>query len=387
MKILENIVGQPQVVSILEKAIQASRNSEDDNQEMTHAWLFAGPPGSGKSVAAMAFAAALVCPNDGCGECIDCKTAIDGSHLDIEIFKTEGLSIKIDEVRELISRSATSPSISSWRIVLIQDIQRLTEAAANALLKAIEEPSSRTVWLLTATSSIEVLPTIRSRCRYIQLKTPTKESIVKLLTDRNNIDPQLAEYSARVSQGHIGRAIFISQNPNLRTTRNEVIELVLSIKDTASAFLVASKLIDMTNEDAKTTSEALSEKEKHQLQNAYQGSGRGLLPGGSTAVKDLEKSQKNRLARSIQDSLDRLLLDILSIFRDIMIIQLSKSETIINIERMQFLQDFALNNSQVEIHEFIQRIMQARASLRANSSSLSVIENLMIAIVDLVPKR
>ena len=387
MKILENIVGQPQVVSILEKAIQASRNSEDDNQEMTHSWLFAGPPGSGKSVAAMAFAAALVCPNDGCGECIDCKTTIDGSHLDIEIFKTEGLSIKIDEVRELISRSATSPSISSWRIVLIQDIQRLTEAAANALLKAIEEPSSRTVWFLTATSSIEVLPTIRSRCRYIQLKTPTKESIVKLLTDRNNIDPQLAEYSARVSQGHIGRAIFISQNPNLRTTRNEVIELILTIKDTASAFLVASKLIDMTNEDAKIASEALNEKEIIQLQNAFQGSGRGLLPGGSKAVKDLEKIQKTRLSRSIQDSLDRLLIDILSLFRDIMIIQLGKSETIINIERMQLLQDFALNNSQVEIYEFLQQIMRARESLRTNSSSLLVIENLMIEIVDLVPKR
>jgi DNA polymerase-3 subunit delta' len=387
VKILENIVGQPQVVSILEKAIQASRNSEDDNQEMTHSWLFAGPPGSGKSVAAMAFAAALVCPNDGCGECIDCKTAIDGSHLDIEIFKTEGLSIKIDEVRELISRSATSPSISSWRIVLIQDIQRLTEAAANALLKAIEEPSSRTVWLLTATSSIEVLPTIGSRCRYIQLKTPTKESIVKLLTDRNNIDPQLAEYSARVSQGHIGRAIFISQNPNLRTTRNEVIELILTIKDTASAFLVASKLIDMNNEDAKTTSEALNEKEIIQLQNAFQGSGRGLLPGGSKAVKDLEKIQKTRLTRSIQDSLDRLLLDILSLFRDILIIQLGKSETIINIERMQLLQNFALNSSQVEIYEFVQQIMRARESLRTNGSSLLVIENLMIEIVNLVPKR
>ena len=335
----------------------------------------------------MAFAAALVCPNDGCGECIDCKTAIDGSHLDIEIFKTEGLSMKIDEVRELISRSATSPSISSWRIVLIQDIQRLTEAAANALLKAIEEPSSRTVWLLTATSSIEVLPTIRSRCRYIQLKTPTKETIVKLLTDRNNIDPQLAEYSARASQGHIGRAIFISQNPSLRTTRNEVIELILSIKDIASAFLVASKLIDMTNEDAKTTLEALNEKEVLQLQKAFQSSGRGLLSGGAKAVKDLEKIQKTRLTRSIQDSLDRLLLDILSLFRDILIIQLGKSDTIINIERMQLLQDFALNSSQVEIYEFVQQIMRARESLRTNGSSLLVIENLMIAIVDLVPKR
>mgnify|MGYP003345418483 CR=1 FL=1 len=122
-------------------------------------------------------------------------------------------------------------------------------------------------------------------------------------------------------------------------------------------------------------------------QNAHQGSGRGLFPGGSTAVKDLEKNQKTRLTRSIQDSLDRLLLDILSFFRDIMIIQLSKSETIINIERMQLLQDFALNNSKVKIYEFIQQIMQARTSLSTNSSSLSVIENLMIAIVDLVPKR
>ena len=387
MKIFENIVGQSEVVSILERAIQGSRKSEGENQEMTHSWLFTGPSGSGKSTTANAFAAALVCPNNGCANCVDCETAINGSHLDIEILKTEGLSIKINEVRDLLSRSATSPSVSNWRIILIHDIQRLTEAAVNALLKAVEEPSERTIWILTATSSVEVLPTIRSRCRNIQLKILTKESIVKLLIEKHKVKSEIAEYSARVSLGDLSRAISISQNPEARVRRHQIIDLIFSIKDSSTAFKVASRLNELVDEEVQLVTESLDHIELSQLQSSFQGSGRGLVTGGMKAIKDLEKNQKFRLTRLKQELLDSLLLDIFSLFRDIMLIQMGEQENLVNFEKTQLLLDFAKFNSYIEINEFIEQVTNARISLKESGSFLLILENLMNEIIKLVPKQ
>lgn len=166
---------------------------------MTHAWLFTGPPGSGRSNAAIAFAAALVCKDSGCSKCNDCMSTITGSHADVELIKTEGLSIKIDEVRELISRASWAPSVAKWRVVVIEDADRLTDSAANALLKVIEEPGLRTVWLLCAPTLTDVLPTIRSRCRHLALRTPSTKAIANLLIERDAIDPKVADFVARAS--------------------------------------------------------------------------------------------------------------------------------------------------------------------------------------------
>ena len=203
MSVFENLVGQPHIVLALKDAVRSSQNGEE-TQEMTHAWLFTGPPGSGRSIAAVAFAAALICPESGCGTCIDCRSAKAGGHADVEIMRTEGLSIKIDEVRELMQRVAWAPSVGAWRVVVIEDADRLTESAANALLKAIEEPGARTVWLLCAPTLSDVLPTIRSRARHLQLRTPSNSEVAQVLIERDGISPGMANFAARVSQGHIG---------------------------------------------------------------------------------------------------------------------------------------------------------------------------------------
>ncbi len=170
--VFDDLIGQEHIIDILQLAANASRNGAK-TQEMTHAWLFTGPPGSGRSSAAVAFAQALICPNNGCGTCSDCNSSKTGGHLDVEVIRTEGLSIRVEEIRELLTRVAWAPSLGSWRVVVMEDADRLTESAANALLKAIEEPGTRTVWLLCAPTLHDVLPTIRSRCRHLQLRTPS----------------------------------------------------------------------------------------------------------------------------------------------------------------------------------------------------------------------
>jgi DNA polymerase-3 subunit delta' len=174
--VYDDLVGQEHIIDILIGAVTASRTGEE-TQEMTHAWVFTGPPGSGRSSAAIAFSQALICPNNGCGTCTDCISVKTHGHPDVEIIGTEGLSIKVEEVRELFTRVAWAPSMGGWRVVVMEDADRLTESAANALLKAIEEPGTRTVWLLCAPTLHDVLPTIRSRCRHLQLRTPSLEAV------------------------------------------------------------------------------------------------------------------------------------------------------------------------------------------------------------------
>ena len=203
--VFDDLAGQEHIIEILQGAVAASRTGEE-SQEMTHAWVFTGPPGSGRSSAAVAFAQALICPNNGCGTCSDCNAAKTSGHPDVEIIRTEGLSIKVDEVRELITRTSWSPSVGNYRVVVIEDADRLTESAANALLKVIEEPGARTVWLLCAPTLTDVLPTIRSRCRHLTLRTPSIEAVTKLLIDRNGIEPNMAKFAASAAQGLAGSA-------------------------------------------------------------------------------------------------------------------------------------------------------------------------------------
>lgn len=380
MSTFDAIIGQPQIVSILKEAISAAKNSEDISQEMTHAWLFSGPPGSGRSNAAIAFAAALLCPNDGCDKCVDCKTAQNGSHIDIELIKTEGLSLKIDDIRELVSRSSWAPSVSGWRVVVLEDADRLTEAAANALLKAIEEPGARTVWLLCAPTITDVLPTIRSRCRHLLLRTPSQQVIVELLTSRDGIDPKMATFAARIAQGHIGRAKYLATNSESRSRRLQILNLPLKINDISAAFRAAATLLELATQDAESGSEERDDKELKSLQDAYQGTGRGLISGGAKVVKDLEKEQKSRQTRAVRDSIDNSLLDIATFYRDVMLLQSGSADLLINTDLSSEIQAVADSSFPEQTIKKIALIMQARTNLSHNAAPLLTLEALMCSL-------
>ena len=173
---------------------------------MTHAWLFTGPPGSGRSVAARAFAMALLCPSGGCGQCASCHQVRAGTHADLMLIRPEGLSYGVKQTRDLVLRAAGAPAGGRWQVVVFEDADRCTEQAANALLKAIEEPVARTVWLLCAPSPEDLVPTIRSRCRVVTLVVPASAAVAKVLVTRDGIEPAAALAAARAAQGHVGRA-------------------------------------------------------------------------------------------------------------------------------------------------------------------------------------
>lgn len=378
VRIFNSLVDQERVTKALEDAL-VSAKSGSSGQEMTHAWLFTGPPGSGRSNAAKSFAAALVCKADGCGECTDCSTAINGTHPDVEILDVSGISIKIDEIRELVARSAWGASISNWRIVVIEDCDRMTEAAANALLKALEEPASQTVWLLCAPTLQDVLPTIRSRCRHLNLKTPNASEITKFLINNLGANTKDAELAARISHGHIGRAKGFLKDSDFKETRKRYLDILFSAKDEASAIRAASKLLDLATDRATLFVSDRTESESETLKSALQGTGRGLVSGGAKAIKDLERDQKLRLNRTIKDEIDSALLDYSTLLRD----SLVSNSNRINLDLNEEI-DRLKSTTKSELRSHVLTVMShTRELLTSNASQLMLLERMFLAFAPL----
>ena len=377
MSVFNSLIDQPQVVQTLKDAVGSANINEDASQVMTNTWLFTGPAGSGRSNAAIAFAAALVCEKGGCSTCNSCISTILGTHADVELIKTQGLSIKIDEVRELITRASWKPSIANYRIVVIEDADRLTDSAANALLKVIEEPGLRTIWLLCAPTLTDVLPTIRSRCRHLALRTPSTKAITKLLIERDQIETKTAEFVARASGGHIGRARRLALDATARQNRENILRLPLMIKDIASAYKAAQFLVDSAKSEAVADAEEKDQNEILKLKEAWGSTGSKMVTGGSKAIKELEKEQKSRSTRMVRDYLDRALLDLATLYRDIMLVQANSTESLINQDLLEEIKQLAALKSPARTVEQIDAILKTRRNLAQNAAPLLLIEALM----------
>ncbi len=377
MSVFNSLIDQPQVVQTLKDAVGSANINEDATQVMTNTWLFTGPAGSGRSNAAIAFAAALVCEKGGCSTCNSCISTILGTHADVELIKTQGLSIKIDEVRELITRASWKPSIANYRIVVIEDADRLTDSAANALLKVIEEPGLRTIWLLCAPTLTDVLPTIRSRCRHLALRTPSTKAITKLLIERDQIESKTAEFVAKASGGHIGRARRLALDATARQNRENILRLPLMIKDIASAYKAAQFLVDSAKSEAVADAEEKDQNEISKLKEAWGSTGSKMVTGGSKAIKELEKEQKSRSTRMVRDYLDRALLDLATLYRDIMLVQANSTESLINQDLLEEIKQLAALKSPAKTVEQIDAILKTRRNLAQNAAPLLLIEALM----------
>ncbi|ASO17948.1 DNA polymerase-3 subunit delta' [Actinoalloteichus hoggarensis] len=328
------LIAQPEVAIELAAAARAAADQvagrESQPGAMTHAWLFSGPPGAGCATVARAFAAALQCVGagdpPGCGECTGCRTVLAGTHADLRLVVPEGLSISVAEMRGLVQTAARRPTSGRWQVVVVADADRLTEGAANALLKAVEEPAARTVFLLCAPSDHpeDVSVTIRSRCRPVRLRTPSQAAVEKLLRHHDGVDDQTAAWAASVSGGHVDRARRLAADADARARREAVLAIPLGLRQPSDVFRCADDLVKAAESEAGAVNETRNETEKDELRTAMGGGGTGKGTaaagrGANAAIRELEKRQKSRATRMQRDSLDQALIDLAAFYRDVLV--------------------------------------------------------------------
>lgn len=386
--IWQRLVGQQHVVDELARAVHdANAVAGAPGQGMTHAWLITGPPGSGRSTAATCFAAALACPDDGCGACSVCRGVPLGAFSDVEIHETEGVNYSIDDARALVQRSSMAPTENLWHVMIVEDADRIREEAEPVLLKAIEEPPPHTVWILCAPSTEDITPTIASRTRHVALSTPTTADVTRLLIDAYGVDHALATFAARASQGHIGRARALAQDEHARRRRLEVMRLPFGLQDLGSCIVAAANLLAAATEDQKSITDPLDEAELQQLQAQY---GEPPSPAirarikrlASSENKDLLARQKRRHTRVLRDQVDRALLDLLGLFRDVLVIQLGAPQELVNEEMRPQLEQLAARSTPVDTTRRLRAISYRRGQMAANTSLQILLEALMVELRD-----
>lgn len=353
----------------------------------THAWLFTGPPGSGRSIAARAFAQTLQCEQTewhdrGCGTCQACVTIAAGTHADVNIVTTEKVQYAIDDVRELVADAHDRPSTGRWRIIIIEDADRMTERATNVLLKAIEEPPERTIWMLSAPSPADVLVTIRSRTRHINLVIPAVEDVAQLLTNRDGIDPQLAEVCARASQSHVGVARWLARSPEARERRNMIVNLPLTVRSASTATESADNLHKLIQDEAEASSSDRNAAERANLLRSL-----GLAeddtvpPKLRVHLRRMEDNQNARNRRAIHDALDRAMIDLSGIYRDLLILHLSQDTALINEHLRPTLTEYSATVTAEHCLGALEAINTARSRLASNVPPLLALEAMLLAFI------
>src|SRR4051812_3882554 len=370
----DDLVGQRRPIEVLRGAV-AGRG-------MTHAWLFTGPPGSGRSNAAVAFAAGLQCPEGGCGVCHECRTVLAGSHADVSVVRTEKLSIGVDEVRDLVRRSALAPVGRRWQIMIVEDADRLTEQANNALLKAIEEPTSHTVWILCAPTVEDLLPTIRSRCRLLTLSTPTTEEVAGFLSAADGVDAALATYAARASQGHIGRARALARDEATRSRRREIVTIPTRLATLGACLRAADDMVEVARAEAEVITAELDAREKADLDAAYGVVDRGRRPREyAPALRRLEESQKTRAKRRVLDVVDRGLMDLVSVYRDAIALATGAPGALVNEDIRAEVERLARTSTPELNLRRIAAVFEARQQmLEFNVQPALALESMMVAL-------
>lgn len=389
MSVWDDLVGQRRAVVRLQHAAAAAAEVVDASgpgHGMTHAWLITGPPGSGRSLVARAFAAALQCPDGGCGTCHSCQTVRAGTHADVEVVRPTGLHYLLDPIRGLVRRAALSPAGRRWQVVVVEDADRLEGPdqqwrGANALLKAIEEPTPRTVWILCAPSLEDVLPTIRSRCVHIGLVTPPAAAVAEVLVRRDGVDAAMAAFAARAAQSHVGRAKRLATDEAARLRRAEVLRLPTHLTGVGPCLTAAANVVDAAEEEAAAVTGPLDAAESDELARALgKGSSRGLDRQGKAQLEDLKKQQKRRATRALRDVLDLSLLDLMGFYRDVLAVQLGADVALVNTDVERDVRTVAGATTAERTLQRLDAVTACREQLAGNVAPLLAVEALTLSL-------
>lgn len=372
----DELLGQPEAIEQLQRAVANKQNG------VQHAWLFTGPAGSGRSNLARSFASALECAQDGCGSCQQCQLVMADAHPDVTLLQTDRVVISIDEIRNLVSRSSMGTNVGEYRVIIIEDADRMTERTSNVLLKVLEEPADKTIWILCAPSVADLLPTIRSRVRNINLRLPSVEEVTAILVQRDGVDPAIARRSAIEAQNHVGMARRLALSPDARSRRSETIRVLLSISNLSGAMVAAEKLLGVAKRDAESIALESEATEKESLMKAYGlDIGERIPPNLRSAFKDLEDNQKRKATRALRDGLDRIFTDMESVYRDVLSLQLGAGAQLINEEVSSELVVRATGSLAQDSIAVLDAIAVSRKRLGSNVRDLLVLESLCTKLI------
>ena len=378
----DELTGQPGAIAIFEAAASASSVGGSDDASMTHSWLITGPPGSGRSNLAYAFAAALLSPGTPDGDEAARRQVAARTHPDLAVLSTDRVIIAIDEVRQLVASSQFSPSVGRYRVMVIEDADRMAERTSNELLKALEEPPPRTVWILCAPSEADLIPTIRSRVRTVRLRVPEVADVAALLVRRDGVDLDIALRAAREAQSHIGMAHRLATNADANERRERTLAVALGLRSVSGGVQAAAILLELAGEDAKAITAERNAEERDGVLRAL-----GIEPGGTippalrAQLKSLEDDQKRRATRSLRDGIDRIMVDLLSLYRDILLIQLGVSTEPINSRILPELVAASGRATSAETLATIDAIAQARRRIDNNVSPALSLEAMLISAI------
>jgi DNA polymerase-3 subunit delta' len=376
VSVWDELLGQPEAIEQLRRVV------EGKDEGFQHSWLFSGPAGSGRSTIAKAFAAALQCSANGCGECQSCQLVMAGAHPDTQLFMTDKVIISIEEVRQLVQFAALGSSVGEYRIVIIEDADRMSERTSNVLLKSLEEPQERTIWMLCAPSAADLLPTIRSRTRNVSLRLPTTSEVAQLLVSRDGVKLETATAAARHAQQHVGMARRLATSQEARARRSETLRELAGIKNLSQAMAAADHLLSVAKRDAEAVASEKNDAEKARLLAAFGLSETDKIPPTlRPALKELEENQKRRNTRALRDGIDRVFTDAESFFRDVLSLQLGTGAALVNEEMLEELSERArLSNAEQSV-SILDDIKQARQRLESNVRDLLVLEALCTSLI------
>ncbi|MGA6128585.1 MULTISPECIES: DNA polymerase III subunit delta' [unclassified Microbacterium] len=361
-----------------DEAVAQLRSAASDPSQLAHAWLITGPPGSGRSTLAYAFAAALIAEP---GDENAMRQVMARTHPDLAALRTEGVIISIKEARSLVERSYFSPSLGRYRVMVMEDADRMVERTSNVLLKALEEPPEQTVWILCAPSDADLLPTIRSRVRILRLREPDVADVARLIVQRTGVDDTVAEQSARLAQRHIGMAQRLATDAASRERRERTLRAVLRVRGVGDAVEVAATIVQSATDDAKALTAERDESEREALLRTL-----GVAPGSAvppavrSQVSALEDEQKRRATRSLRDGIDRVLTDLESLYRDTLMRQFGRETELINRELTPDIEALAAAWTPQHTLTVLDVIALTRTNLQGNAAPALALESMLITV-------